>query len=85
MNVDHIKPRKTHPWLALAASNLQVLCHRCNHGKGNHNTTDFRRLPVGRLAIADQLRAAFERLQNSSNVDPLCDEMAELESLIHSL
>lgn len=42
LNVDHIKPRKTHPELALTLSNLQVLCHDCNHGKGNWNTTDFR-------------------------------------------
>jgi len=42
LNVDHIKPRKTHPELALDINNLQVLCHECNHGKGNWNTTDFR-------------------------------------------
>ena len=43
MNVDHIKPRKTHPELALDLNNLQVLCHECNHGKGNWNTTDWRK------------------------------------------
>lgn len=43
MNVDHIKPRKTHPSLALDINNLQVLCHECNHGKGNWDTTDFRK------------------------------------------
>ena len=42
LNVDHIKPRKTHPELALCLDNLQVLCHECNHGKGNWNDTDFR-------------------------------------------
>lgn len=42
MNVDHIKPRKTHPELALDINNLQVLCHECNHGKGNWDMTDFR-------------------------------------------
>lgn len=42
MNVDHIKPRKTHPELALDTNNLQVLCHECNHGKGNWDDTDFR-------------------------------------------
>lgn len=42
MNVDHIKPRKTHPHLALDIDNLQVLCNECNHGKGNWNTTDWR-------------------------------------------
>jgi hypothetical protein len=42
MNVDHIKPRKTHPELSLVLENLQVLCHECNHGKGNWDTTDWR-------------------------------------------
>lgn len=42
MNVDHIKPRKTHPHLALDVNNLQVLCHECNHGKGNWDSTDWR-------------------------------------------
>ena len=42
MNVDHIKPRLTHPELALDSENLQVLCGECNHGKGNWDTTDWR-------------------------------------------
>lgn len=42
LNVDHIKPRKTHPELALSVENLQVLCHECNHGKGNWDDTDWR-------------------------------------------
>lgn len=42
MHVDHIKPRKYYPALALALDNLQVLCHECNHGKGNWDTTDWR-------------------------------------------
>lgn len=42
MNVDHIKPRKTHPELALELSNLQVLCSECNHGKGNWSVRDWR-------------------------------------------
>lgn len=42
MNVDHIKPRKRYPELALCLDNLQVLCSVCNHGKGNWDETDWR-------------------------------------------
>ena len=42
MNVDHIKPRRLFPMLALEFDNLQVLCHECNHGKGNWDQTDWR-------------------------------------------
>lgn len=42
MNVDHIKPRKLYPNLALDINNLQVICHDCNHGKGNWDMTDWR-------------------------------------------
>lgn len=42
MNVDHIKPRKLFPELALELSNLQILCHECNHGKGNWDQSDWR-------------------------------------------
>lgn len=41
LNVDHIKPRRRFPDLALDIENLQVLCEDCNHGKGNL-TVDFR-------------------------------------------
>lgn len=42
MHVDHIKPRKKYPELALTESNLQILCEECNHGKGNWDETDWR-------------------------------------------
>ena len=42
MNVDHIKPRRLFPDLALDENNLQVLCDACNHGKGNWDQTDWR-------------------------------------------
>ena len=42
LQVDHIKPLKTHPELALVKSNLQVLCGACNFGKGNWDKTDWR-------------------------------------------
>ena len=42
LNVDHIKPRKKYPELALDINNLQILCEECNHGKGNWDETDWR-------------------------------------------
>lgn len=42
VNVDHIKPRKFHPELALDFDNMQVLCGRCNKEKGNKHMTDYR-------------------------------------------
>jgi uncharacterized protein (TIGR02646 family) len=42
IHVDHIKPRKTHPHLALNFDNLQILCEDDNHGKGNWDSTDWR-------------------------------------------
>jgi 5-methylcytosine-specific restriction endonuclease McrA len=42
LNVDHIKPRATHPHLALGISNCQILCNLCNKGKGNWDSTDWR-------------------------------------------
>ena len=52
LNVDHIKPRKTHPQYALILDNLQVLCNECNHGKGNWLSMDFReKTTLGKLPI----------------------------------
>lgn len=42
INVDHIKPRRDAPHLALDPANLQVLCDDCNAGKGNRYETDWR-------------------------------------------
>ncbi len=42
LNVDRLKPRKTHPHLALSVSNCQILCSDCNKGKGNWDSTDWR-------------------------------------------
>lgn len=42
IHVDHIKPRSKFHALALVISNLQVLCKRCNLGKGASDDTDWR-------------------------------------------
>jgi 5-methylcytosine-specific restriction endonuclease McrA len=54
MNVDHIKPRRLYPGLALSLDNLQVLCHDCNHGKGNWDMTDWR--PNGEKTAIEELK-----------------------------
>lgn len=41
LNVDHVRPRATHPHLALDRRNLQVICGPCNKFKGNR-TVDYR-------------------------------------------
>lgn len=41
LNVDHIKPRRLFPELALESSNLQVLCSECNKGKASASVTRF--------------------------------------------
>lgn len=46
-NVDHIKPRKFFPWLALVFDNLQVLCGSCNKKKCN-TIADYRGKKHGR-------------------------------------
>ena len=46
LEVDHIKPRSRFPSLALDKSNLQVMCHDCNRGKSNRDTTDWRATPA---------------------------------------
>jgi HNH endonuclease len=62
LNVDHIKPRRKHPELALDIKNLQVLCGDCNHGKGNWDSTDWRnRAPAITPEERAMDRAAWER------------------------
>jgi 5-methylcytosine-specific restriction endonuclease McrA len=60
MHVDHIKPRRLLPALALEVENLQILCHECNHGKGNWDMTDWREAPEPEPVDPDQV--AFLRL-----------------------
>lgn len=51
LHVDHIKPKSTHPELALDLRNLQILCKSCNLGKINQFDTDWR----GTRTVDEQL------------------------------
>jgi hypothetical protein len=42
LNVDHIKPLHSNWELRLDPENLQVLCSKCNAGKGTWDATDWR-------------------------------------------
>jgi len=39
ISVDHIKPIRKYPHLAMEETNLQVLCRVCNRGKGSWDET----------------------------------------------
>lgn len=54
LHVDHIKPRRTYPRLALDVNNLQVLCEVCNHGKGNWDQTDWRKQEPANDELGEQ-------------------------------
>ena len=41
MQVDHIKPWKAHPHLALAPGNLQTLCTSCHRTKTRKGDIDY--------------------------------------------
>lgn len=42
IHVDHIKPRSKFPELTWEISNLQILCEKCNQGKGAKYIDDWR-------------------------------------------
>jgi hypothetical protein len=70
INVDHIKPRRLFPALALEETNLQVMCNTCNHGKGNWDQTDWR-AEAQREAEQEERSACFwsaPKLVKGSNV-----------------
>ena len=53
INVDHIKPRRHFPDLALDEENLQVLCSNCNKKKGNRHHTDYRPMPYLQVVCSE--------------------------------
>lgn len=61
INVDHIKPRRSYPALALDFNNLQVLCNPCNHGKGSWDETDWR---PDELAVSPEVRDFIRGIAN---------------------
>ena len=54
VNIDHIKPRRFYPDLALDIDNLQPLCGPCNKEKGNGPPVDYRE-NLKLLTLKDQL------------------------------
>lgn len=56
INIDHIKPRKLFPELALNIDNLQPLCGPCNKRKGNFDFTDYRN-NLNEIDLIDQENA----------------------------
>jgi 5-methylcytosine-specific restriction endonuclease McrA len=69
MNVDHIKPRKHFPQLALDENNLQVLCEVCNHGKSNWDATDWRFAHVPSEETERQIKEEFDKIMRRHEVD----------------
>lgn len=43
LEIDHIKSIRYFPTMAIYYKNLQVLCKKCNQGKGSRNYKDYRR------------------------------------------
>ena len=64
MHVDHIKPRRKYPELALTESNLQVLCEECNHGKGNWDETDWREPHERLTVVAEDIDALLKETRH---------------------
>lgn len=60
MNVDHIKPRKLYPSLALDFDNLGVLCGHHNKLKGNQDWGDYRQ-PGWKMPEAFRTLIRFEK------------------------
>lgn len=60
--VDHIKPVKKFPELALDPDNLQVLCNDCNMGKSNTDYSDFRPTESPEESEMEIVFAAMERI-----------------------
>ena len=56
LHVDHIQPRKLHPYLLYVRSNLQVLCRSCNSHKGAYDGDDWRDVVAARRSAANKKR-----------------------------
>jgi 5-methylcytosine-specific restriction endonuclease McrA len=64
LHVDHIKPRRLYPRLALDVNNLQILCEDCNEGKANWSIQDFRPKQVELKPDPVDLEAKLDRLHS---------------------
>jgi hypothetical protein len=92
IHVDHIKPRSKFPALALALSNLQVLCKRCNLGKSDVDDTDWRWVTavdearlVAAFNLTDEERRARRELLDRSICGSTHDEREAARRMLDAI
>ena len=61
LHLDHIKPMKNYPELEFIASNLQVLCSRCNVHKSAYDGDDWKEVIAARRKVTQSRRAKTRR------------------------
>lgn len=76
IHVDHVKPRRKYPELALDKQNLQVLCGACNHGKGNWDETDWRATAQTATPVEDLTERLWVELRQAAPTCVDCQRQA---------
>lgn len=56
LHVDHIRPRKLHPYLLYVRTNLQVLCRPCNSHKSAYDGDDWKDVIAARRRASKKKR-----------------------------
>lgn len=70
MHLDHIKPMKLYPALEFLASNLQVLCSRCNVHKSAYDGSDWAQVVVDRRKATLTRKAKARRIAKNTPPEP---------------